>query len=56
MHNFSVETSWQNNWASSVVFKKMPKENSRPNGRKFAQSGHPGWVKRTYIAHQILLS
>jgi hypothetical protein len=29
-------------WATSVIFQKLAKVNNPPNGRKFAQSGHPG--------------
>jgi hypothetical protein len=31
------------NWAISVIFKKLPKANNSPKGKKFAQSGHPGF-------------
>jgi hypothetical protein len=31
-------------WPSSLDnLKKLPKENNRPKGRKFAQSSRPGW-------------
>jgi hypothetical protein len=39
-------------WPTSVIFKKQPKENTRPIGenspnyRKFAESGHPGCVAK----------
>jgi hypothetical protein len=28
--------------ANSAIFKKLPKVRNRPNGRKFARSGHTG--------------
>jgi hypothetical protein len=28
-------------WATSVFFKKMPKENNHHKGKKIPQSGHP---------------
>jgi hypothetical protein len=45
---FSLGISCPKFWSSSVLFKKLPKLKQLPNGRKCAQSGHPG-ADRSYI-------
>jgi hypothetical protein len=37
-----VEKSSPRKCATSGMFKNLPKEKKLPNGRKIAQSGHPG--------------
>jgi hypothetical protein len=41
-HNFYRGKSIPQIWTTCVFYKKkLPKEKKTPNGRKFAQSGHP---------------
>jgi hypothetical protein len=43
-----VEKNSPKFFATSVIFKNLPKENNRPNKRKFAQSGHPAYFDLWY--------
>jgi hypothetical protein len=47
-------------WATYVIFKKLPKVNSRQFGRKFSQSGHPaknvGDSKNVIFAKFLMLA
>jgi hypothetical protein len=47
MYNFSPGKRRPKMWATFVVFKETAHSKLSPNGRKFAQSGHPAFEHET---------
>jgi hypothetical protein len=41
-------------WASFLIFKTLPRVNNKPNGRNFAQSGHPAAGPMCAVTGQVL--